>query len=187
MPGEGRNKQTTYFPSLLETELGWSKEAEEKASVPDGNQPARPGDEHLTSLPCREQLRLPEPDVLILYSPKRDQILTKNSSSPNATHLAVDKPALAFPLQLSLGFLEHFSSFGRKRPGCFCLVSAPLWRHTACLGACQAKAASLLRHGLRAHPPPPQHSSDFLPPLPPPLSIEELLIDLGPFLKVAAL
>lgn len=155
MPGEGRNKQTTYFPSLLETELGWSKEAEEKASVPDGNQPARPGDEHLTSLPCREQLRLPEPDVLILYSPKRDQILTKNSSSPNATHLAVDKPALAFPLQLSLGFLEHFSSFGRKRPGCFCLVSAPLWRHTACLGACQAKAASLLRHGLRAHPPPP--------------------------------
>lgn len=128
---------------------------------------------------------MPEPDVLILYSPKYDQILIKNNSSLNTAHLVVDKPALAFHLQLSLGFLEHFSSFGRKRPSCFCTVSAPRWRHTAHLGACQAKAASLLRHSLHAHP--PQQSSDFLPPLPPPFSIEELLIDLGPFLKVAAL
>lgn len=60
----------------------------------------------------------------------------------------------------------------------------PLWKHIACLGARQAKAASLPGHGLRAHP--PQQSSGFLPPLPPPLSAEELLIDLGPFLKVAA-
>lgn len=43
---------------------------------------SQPGLEMSISLPCREHLRMPEPDVLILYSPKRDQILIKNSSSP---------------------------------------------------------------------------------------------------------
>lgn len=85
---------------------------------------SQPGHEMSISLPCRERLRMPEPDVLILYSPKHDQILIKNNSSLNTAHLVVDKPALAFHLQLSLGFLEHFSSFGRKRPSCFCTVSA---------------------------------------------------------------
>lgn len=146
---------------------------------------SQPGLEMSITLPCREHVRMPEPDVLILYSPKREQTLIENNSSPTAAHLVVDGPALAFHLRLSLGFLEHFSSFGKKRLSCFCTVSAPLWWHTACLGACQAKAASLLRHVLHAHP--PQQSSDFLPPLPPPFSIGELLIDLGPFLKVAAL
>lgn len=131
-----------------------------------------------------------EPDVLILSSPRHDEIVTKSSSCPHTVHLAVDRLALAFHLQLSPGFLEHVSSFGRKRPSCFCTVSGvlaegtPLWKHTACLGARQGKAASLPRPGLRAHP--PQQSSGFLPPLPPPLWVEELLSDLGPFLKVAA-
>lgn len=56
---------------------------------------------------------MPEPDVLILYSPKREQILIKNNSSPNTAHLVVDRPALAFHLRSSLGFLERFSSLGR--------------------------------------------------------------------------
>lgn len=112
----------------------------------------QPGLEMSVPLPCREHLRMPEPDVLILYSPKHDQILIKNDSSLNTAHLIVDKPALAFHLQLPLGFLEHFS-FGRKLPSCFCTVSARLWRHTACLGACQAKVASLLRHSLHCPSP----------------------------------
>lgn len=64
-----------------------------------------------------------EPDVPILYSPKHDEIVTESSSSPHTAHLAVDRLALAFHLQLSPGFLEHVSSFGRKRPSCFCTVS----------------------------------------------------------------
>lgn len=109
---------------------------------------------------------MPEPDVLILYSPKHDKTLIKSNSSLYTAHLVVDKPALVFHLQLSLRFLEHFSSFGRKCSSCFCIVSGvlaegtPLWKHAACLGARQAKACRLLRRSLHAHP--PQQSSGFL-------------------------
>lgn len=101
------------------------------------------------------------PDVWILYSPKHDKIRIKSNPSLHTAHPAcsgLPSPCLSGFWNASLWEGSTWAASALSAAAeCLLKALTPLWKHTACLGARQAKAASS-----HAHPPAPARAS-FLP------------------------
>lgn len=135
----------------------------------------------ITSLPCREHLRTPRPDVLVLHSPWCDKIpITIMVSAPGQP--AGGGPA-ALVVPLSLGLI---SSYGRA-PAASALSAKHVFQRTLTVWApAKAQPPGLASPGPASRPLPvnlllPSSVATFHP------SRRRLVIDLGPFLKAAIL
>lgn len=177
-----RNKQTSRGNFPLPWKQSWGgleRRVESQACQVEMGQTGRGMTRTIISLPCREHLRTPRPDVLILRSPRCDTIPTKSMSLLLASLPGVD-PACSGRASVS----KHISSYGRA-PAASALSAEPvLQQHTQCLGTCQAPAAQPPPAQPAAHPPPSESPTSFLYHHLS-CSMEEPVIDLGLFLQVA--
>lgn len=182
-----RNKQTSRgnFPLPWKQSWGGLERRVERAKCQVDTSQA--GWEMILPLACREHLRTPGPDVLILHSPWCDKTPIESISLFLASlPRGGPQPALLLP-----SVSRHISSYGRAP------AASALSAERSRSGTRSSPAACSLNVWAPAKPLPP--SLPGLPTPPPsesptsflhhhlPFSTEELVIDLGPFLKVAAL
>lgn len=177
-----RNKQTSRGNFPLPWKQSWGGLERRVESQECQMEMGQTGRGMITSLPCREHLRTPRPDVLVPHSPCCDKIPIKIMVSAPCQPAWAGLAALVVLLSPEL-----ISSYGRA-PAASALSAERVFQHMLAVWVpAKALPPGLASPGPACRPLPVSESPTSFLCRHLPSFMEETVIDLGPFLKAAVL